>query len=289
MHGEPKMVNLTSGGLRLHARVRDCDVDAPTLVLLSGLGFHTFEYEPLSVELAGHGFNTLSLDYRGHGRSEGRRGVWVLDDLVADTRAALDLAGGRWRGPTGLFGNSLGAMVALRTGAVDQRVVGVAAANAPASLADFLLTRPRRALLVLAKLVAPLVPMRISVNHFYSYGDLIDDPSWVRTIEADRLIAAARRLAVPTYTSLLEEWDGTVAVRRLRKPVLLMQGRNDRMQPPSEAELLFEAANEPKAYVLLDTGHLPHLEDPGGLADALTGWFSGLRGRDASCARGWEI
>ena len=178
-------------------------------------------------------------------------------------------------GPIYLFGNSLGAMVALQTAAGDERVLGVAAANAPARIADFLLTRPRRALFSLAKLVAPVVPVRISVNHFYSYDDLIDDPSWVSAIEADPLVADARRLSVATYSTLLDGWDGPAMVRRLDKPLLLIQGRNDRMQPPRQSELLFEAAKEPKRYELLDTGHLPHLEDPIGLAELLRGWFSG--------------
>ena len=278
MGSEPETVRIPSGDLELHGRLRRGVEGAPMVLLLSGLGFHTFEYEPLAAQLAGSGFNALSFDFRGHGRSEGRRGQWVLNDLVADTRGAIEFAAQHERGPIYLFGNSLGAMVAIQTAVGDERVVAVAAANAPAHLRDFLLTGPRRVLFSLAKLVAPVVPLRISVNHFYSYDDLIDAPSWVSAIEADPLVADARRLSVATYSTLLDDWDGTAMVRRLDKPVLLIQGRNDRMQPLRQSELLFEAANDPKRYELLETGHLPHLEDPAGLAKLLCGWFS-LSGR----------
>lgn len=276
MQGNLETIDFPSGELDLYGRLRHCADDAPTLVLLSGLGFHTFEYEPLAAHLAASGFNSLSFDFQGHGRSGGRRGVWILDQLAGDSRHAVDFARQRYRGPIGLFGNSLGAMVAILTATNDDRVLGVAAANCPARIADFLLTRTRRALFALAKLVASLAPIRISVNHFYSYDQLIDDRSWVSTFERDPLIADARRLSVTTFTTLLEHWDGPSAISRLHKPLLLIQGRNDHMQPPRQSQLLFEAANNPKKYEVVETGHLPHLEDPKTLAGLLIDWFSGL-------------
>jgi lysophospholipase len=276
MQGDPETVGFPSGELDLYGRLRHCADDAPTLVLLSGVGFHTFEYEPLAACLADSGFNSLSFDFRGHGRSRGRRGAWILDELAGDARHAVDFARQRYQGPIGLFGNSLGAMVAILAGSNDDRVLGVAAANCPARIADFLLTRPRRALFALAKLVAPLAPIRIGLNHFYSYDQLIDDRLWVSTFEHDPLIADARRLSVTTFTDLLEHWDGPSAVSGLHKPLLLIQGRNDQFQPPQQSQLLFEAANNPKKYEVVDTGHLPHLEDPKMLAGLLIDWFSGL-------------
>ena len=274
MRNDAETIAFRSGGLSLHGRLRHCASDAPTFVLLSGLGFHTFEYEPLSAELAMNGFNAFSFDYRGHGQSGGARGRWTLDDLVVDSRRAVDVARERYPGPLALFGNSLGAMVAIMTAARDEHVLAVAAANGPARIADFLLTPPRRALFAIARQLAPLLPLRISVGHFYSYDQLIDDPSWVSTIEGDRRIADARRLSVSTYKTLLD-WDGPAAVRALHTPLLIIQGRNDRLQPPRQSELLFEAATEPKRYECVDTGHLPHLEDPKRLAGLLAEWFRG--------------
>jgi len=71
-------------------------------------------------------------------------------------------------------------------------------------------------------------------------------------------------------------WDGPSAVSGLHKPLLLIQGHNDHMQLPQQSQLLFEAANNPKKYEVVDTGHLPHLEDPKSLAGLLIDWLSGL-------------
>lgn len=276
MSADADTVSFRSGDLDLYGRLRCRDDDAPAVVMLSGLGSHTFEYEPFAAELADAGWSSLSFDFRGHGRSGGPRGRWTLDDLVADCREAISFLEQRHRGPACLYGNSLGAMVAILTGARDDRPLGVVAANGPARIADFLLTRPRRALFALAKLISPVVPLRISVDHFYDYEQLIDDPSWVSAIRADPLIADARRLSVPAFRALLETWDGPRAVRELHMPLLVIQGRNDRLQPPRQSQLLFEAASEPKSHEVVATGHLPHLEAPEMLARLLIGWASDL-------------
>jgi alpha-beta hydrolase superfamily lysophospholipase len=157
MHGV-ETIAFRSAGLELYGRYRHRRDGAPTAVLLCGLGFHTFEYEPLATRLAVAGVNSLSFDYRGHGRSPGPRGRWTLDELAADCGHALDFLSRRDRGPVVLFGNSLGAMVAILCAAHDERTLGVVAANCLARADDFLLTRPRRGLFALLKLIEPVRP-----------------------------------------------------------------------------------------------------------------------------------
>jgi alpha-beta hydrolase superfamily lysophospholipase len=266
-------VRFPSGDLQLYGRLRTRAETAPTIVLLCGVGFHTFEYEPLAEWLAAQGRNCLSFDYRGHGRSGGPRGAWRLEELASDARHAIDLVQQRHNGPIAVFGNSLGGMVAITAGAEDRRVSCVVASNCPARIADFLLTTPRRMLFALAKVVARFAPLRFSLDHFYAYEQLIADQSRISMIRHDELIRNARRLSVAAYRSLLDQWDGRAAVQRLHTPLLVVQGRNDQFQPQQQSELLFAAANDPKEYLLVGTGHLPHLEDPSTLGGHLLEWF----------------
>lgn len=62
-------LRFSSAYVELYGRLRSVSHDAVTRVLLPGLGFHSFEYEPLATWLAEHEFNCFSFDYRGHGRS----------------------------------------------------------------------------------------------------------------------------------------------------------------------------------------------------------------------------
>ncbi len=242
-------------------------------MLLCGIGFHTFEYEPLATELATRGVNTLSFDYRGHGRSTGVRGRWTLDDLADDTLAAISYARQHGLDRVHLVGNSLGGMIAILAGERDPHIESVVASNAPAHVADFLLTRPRRLLYRIALPLSRIVPMRISVNHFYAYEQLTDNPDWAGRIRRDATITRARRLSMLTYRELLDTWDGPDAIHRLHRPVLLIQGNHDRFQPPAQTDQLYTAANEPKAHRAIEAGHLPHLDATSEFADLVTGWL----------------
>jgi alpha-beta hydrolase superfamily lysophospholipase len=71
-------------------------------------------------------------------------GHWTLDELVADTVAAIDFLGRRHGGGVCLFGNSLGAMIAILTGARDERVIDVVAANTPARATEQARRDPQR-------------------------------------------------------------------------------------------------------------------------------------------------
>ena len=262
-----------NNGIELHGRLRTVEPSRPTVVLLCGLGFHTFEYEPLATELAARGVNTLSFDYRGHGRSTGPRGRWTLDDLTSDTLAAVSCVRQNGLDRVHLVGNSLGGMIAILAGERDPNIDSVVASNTPAHVADFLLTRPRRLLYRLALPFSRLVPIRISVDHFYAYEQLTDNPAWVERINRDAMIARARQLSMPTYRELLDTWDGPAAIHRLHRPVLLIHGNRDRLQPAAQTEQLYTAANEPKAHRAIDAGHLPHLDATADFADLVSGWL----------------
>ena len=149
-----------------------------------------------------------------------------------------------------------------------------------------MLTTTRRWLLRAARALELVLPIRVSLSHFYSYRQLIADPVWLRVIERDASIRKARRLSIRTLDCLLDDWDGAAAVRALHKPLLIMQGRNDAFQPHTQSDILFSAAHEPKRRVLLDTGHMPHLEDPRGVADLIAEWAtrSGQCGADGRAA-----
>ena len=271
---QPEIVTIVSAGHALYGKSWEADREAPTLVLLCGLGFHTFEYDLLAPHLCAAGYNCLTFDYRGHGRSEGRRGDWTLQDLSDDVRRAVDLVARRHRGRIGAFGNSLGAMTAILTATLDERIASVVASNCPARLADFMLTPLRSALYRVAKMASRVIPLHISVNHFYSYDQLIGDARWVETIRRDPRITAARRLSLKTYASLLEDWDAMVTATRVGTPLLLVQGSKDALQPARESERIHEAAPTRSTLVRIDTGHLPHLEAPEPLARIVAQWFA---------------
>lgn len=269
----PKEVTITSGTYKLYGKLYIVNKKLPTIILLHGLGFHSFEYEEIAPVLSENGFNCLAFDFRCHGRSEGKRGYWTLQKLVDDVKNAVDYVHNKVDGRIGIFGNSLGAIVAVFAAAQDQRIKSIAASGCPTKTAAFLLTPFRKLLLFIAGGLARFIPFRISMNNFYYYDQLIDNPDWIKKIESDQLIPDARRIGITTYKKALE-WDATKIISNVTIPILVLQGKRDKLQPISQSEMLYNAANEPKEFKLLDTGHLPHMENPELISKILIEWFN---------------
>lgn len=137
----------------------------PETVRFGGLRLHTFECEPLGKEPTPVGSNVIAVDFRRHDPSPLARGWRTLEHLTADARTALDSAADRAAGPMLLFGNSLGAMVGVLTAFPDEWVNALIGVNGRAHAADLLATGPRQVLDGLLKLIEPVAPIPIDVDH----------------------------------------------------------------------------------------------------------------------------
>lgn len=258
----PEPVSFASGTHRLFGRLYGVARDRPTVLLLHGLGFHSFEYEALAGLLVSAGLGCFAFDFRGHGRSDGRRGRWRLAELVDDARSAVSFLAQRCDAPIGAFGNSLGALVGVHLAATDARLAALAACGCPTVVADFAATRTRLPLLRLLTALDRVMPLRLSIDWFEPPRLILTDASRIRAVRSDPLIADARRLSPATYADLLA-WNAPPPARLVRVPVLVLAARRDRLQPVAQSELLAGALAPPARLVLLDTAsHVPNLEMP---------------------------
>ncbi len=128
---------LTSAdGTKLCARHWEAKAPTATLVLIHGFGEHSGRYSDFGMSLSARGIDIFAADLRGHGRSEGKRGIVdSYDDFRADLRALLDHVGSARRTDTAtLYGHSMGGGVVLDfglTGAPAQHGIARIIASAP--------------------------------------------------------------------------------------------------------------------------------------------------------------
>jgi pimeloyl-ACP methyl ester carboxylesterase len=256
----------------LYGKLRVVGPESSMVLLLPGLGFHSFEYDELADRLADAGYSSLSLDYRGHGRSEGPRGRWVVEELVEDASCALDFLVGRGAPRIAVFGNSLGAYVGLHLAARDARVRSLVASNCPGCVADFASTPFRRALLAALLICERIVPLRVSISHFIPYRLILRDPLFIARVRADPLITDARRFAPSTYQDIFA-WNALAAVSTLTIPLLVLYAELDAFQPAEQSRLLYQAARCEKELRSLPTGHVPDLENAALVTQVLVDWF----------------
>jgi acylglycerol lipase len=151
---------LTSAdGTKLHAQHWTATMPHATMALVHGFGEHGARYAPMAAHLTAQGIQVIAIDLRGHGRSDGKRGVVAsYDDFRADLSVLLAHARqlhADVKGPLVLYGHSMGGGIVLDHGlSAAPGVDGIIASAPLVALAD-----PVPApLALMAKLVAKIAP-----------------------------------------------------------------------------------------------------------------------------------
>lgn len=275
MAKEFEEIFIDSDGVKLYSKLYLANKEKPTLLLLHGLGFHSFEYDELAPLLVKEGFNCLSFDFRCCGKSEGRRGYWTLAQYVGDVGSVVNYIKENINDEIIIFGNSLGATAAVSFAAQssDKALKGIIAANCATRPVDFGLNPIRKVLLKVASAIFKIVPFRLNVNYFIPYTKILSDNNIIKRIAVDDSITQARKFAISTYEDMFS-WDMTKIVPKVKVPILVLQGKKDGLQSTTQSTMLFDAANEPKEFILTETGHLPNLENPEYLRDILVNWIT---------------
>jgi dipeptidyl aminopeptidase/acylaminoacyl peptidase len=206
----------------------------PAVLTLTGSGAHFRDgnrttdhpYRPfrdIADALAGCGVATLRLDDRGVGGSAGDANAAAAEDTAADARAALAFLHARPDiGRVGLIGHSYGGVIAPMVAAADPQVAGVVLLGAPART------------------------FRETMRYQHRYR--IANDARIAPADRERALAEAMRGQEANVASSAEAWrksiqhrDPLPTARRLRMPVLILQGLTDRAVEPEDARRLERA------------------------------------------------
>jgi alpha-beta hydrolase superfamily lysophospholipase len=195
------------------------------VVIAHGLGEHGGAYAHVAERLARQaGVDVLAFDFRGHGRSPGRRGVVRrYEDLCDDLRAAVARAGEERPGrPRFVLGHSNGGLVALRAaldGGLD--VAGIVLSN-PALRVASPVPRWKVGVGRVLRRVAP----RVTLDTAIDLATLTRDPAMIAARRDDPLRHS--RISGPLFFGLIE---GGAAIHRrageITVPILLLLGESD--------------------------------------------------------------
>jgi alpha-beta hydrolase superfamily lysophospholipase len=241
-------------GTRIHWDRYTPSQPRSTVMVLHGAGDHSGRYAGLTAALVRDGHEVALLDFRGHGRSEGKR--WFVErfeDYLADLDAfaahVRSFAGGRKRF---VVAHSQGGHIAAHWALAGGRDVDGYVLSSP----YFRLAVKPPAVKTWASLVVGKVVPHLPVNAGLSLAELTSDPEMQRWTDEDPLyqrkvtpgwfIASGK--AQERLQSRMKEFD---------RPLLLLLGTADRIADP-EAGRSFAAAARSRDKQVVEYPGLKH-------------------------------
>lgn len=108
--------------LGIHGEFYHHHEDAPVIIFLPGIATYGELYAAFLGRLSQRGFNVLALDPPGHGYSRGTRGVYTVEQMDEAVSLAVDKLRERYQGNIGLFGFSIGSLLAISAAEQDDRI-----------------------------------------------------------------------------------------------------------------------------------------------------------------------
>lgn len=212
------------------------------VVIAHGKDEHIGRYRHVVEALIEQGYAVYSHDHRGHGKSDGRRGVIDrFDDYVDDLVLLVEFARNRNpETPVYLLGHSMGGLIAVRYALQHQeKLAGLILSGPALRVGDELPAWKRRAFLLLGKfapekLLAALEPDILS-----------RDPAIGQAFIADPLcITGPTNLGFARTLYLAAEATRSRAPE-CALPLLIMHGEADKLTSPLGSKAFYEKAASP--------------------------------------------
>ena len=190
----------------------------------------------------------LAIDFRGHGRSSGRRGVVRrYEDLVEDLRAAVAWAVMRRPAvPLFLLGHSNGGQVAMRLALEGaKKIAGVIASNPLIRIA--MPVPPAK--LKIGRILMSLAPW-ITLRSDAPTNWMTRDPVMQQTYRTDSL--RHNRISAPLYFGMVQGGEMLLArAGEIKVPVLMLIGGQDPViSPESNREFYDHLGSDDKTFLL---------------------------------------
>jgi 3-oxoadipate enol-lactonase / 4-carboxymuconolactone decarboxylase len=253
---------LRAGDLTVHVDVQGAD-GAPPLLLLHSLGTSLHVWDAQVAALARR-FRVIRPDMRGHGLTGLMPGPYTIEGLARDALAALDALG---VAQAHVAGVSIGGLIAQAIAAeAPDRVLSLALCDTAMAIPPPETWRERAAT-VRAKGVEALVEAVLA---------RWVTPGFLGTPETAGLRAMLLRTPAEGYAGAAEAIaaaDLTASTRQIRLPTLVLVGDEDQATPVASAEALRDAIPGAVLHVIRDASHIPMVEKPVEVTEALLGFL----------------
>jgi 3-oxoadipate enol-lactonase len=258
-----------SGDVRIAYEIRG---DGAPLTLVHGLAYDRFGWGALP-DLLAERFRVVLIDNRGVGESDAPPGPYAVPQMAADVAAVLDDAGIE---RTNLFGVSLGGYIAQEFALtwperVDRLILASTAPGGPKAH-----PMPQRSIDVFARFpsMGREEGLRLFVENSLGDRGVRDRPELADEIYAYRLEHAPPTEAWQAQAYAGATFDAYDRVGSIAAPTLVLQGGDDNVVDPRNAELLGVLIPGSRVELIPERGHLLVWEDSERVAGLVTEFLS---------------
>lgn len=242
------------------------------VAFVHGHGDHCRRYDEWFSILTSKNIAVLALDYRGHGRSQGKRGVIRhYNDLLQDVTLLHEKAKALFPGiPVVLYGHSMGATLVLSYILKSPSLPELAIATSPWLQLNKSPGKFVSALIKTGNIVAPFFTFKTGLQS----SDFSSLNGYSEKREKDEFVH--NRISFRLFSEVKKEarWIQN-HINAIETPLLLMQGSDDKIMDVSAARLLYEKSSGLVNYHEWENaGHQLHnSERSGEVMDFIIDWI----------------
>jgi 3-oxoadipate enol-lactonase len=264
-----------SGNVKLSYSVEGDGEEA--ILLLMGLGGRAADWATEVPAALSRRYRVIRYDHRGVGGSPQAPGGYSLLDMAKDATAVLDAVG---VARAHVVGYSMGGMISqLVATEYADRVARLVLVSTHFGGQDFVSPTPLAMQLFDAEQMfsrgrdAESI-MRFSMGILTAKGFLEKHPEALALMVKNVRAEPTSPVAFMGQMQAIIGSDRGEIVRDIRKPTLIVHGTDDELVPVGNGHLLHERIKGSRLQILQGVGHMPMLEAPQKLADAVLGFLA---------------
>jgi 3-oxoadipate enol-lactonase len=228
------------------------------VVLIHGFPLSSDLWMPQRAALSAR-YRVISIDLRGHGRSDPAHGPATMDLFADDVVALLDRLG---IGATNVAGLSMGGyivMALLRRHPDRVRSIMLLATKAPGDTEAGKQARDEMIALAQSEgagaVAEKMLPKMLTASTREGNSELV---GFARAMMAGTSVEGI----VGALHALRERPDSRATLQGLTLPALVLVGAEDELTPPSEATAMGDAMPNARLEIIPDASHLLNMEQP---------------------------
>lgn len=242
------------------------------LVIQHGFGEHGGRYGHLLDALAGQGYRVYSIDSRGHGQSEGKRGHTDQFQYYIEDLAELIQIARRENNQQKIYllGHSLGGVISLQYALQFTNQDNLVALVVSSPALEVVMDAAKHVKKFVGEFLAPLAPS-VTVNAGLDTKYLSHDPETVRAYNEDPLVHG--KISLQMGKNLFEVGEAVYKnAPKLKVPLYIFHGTGDNITSVAGSKKLFDCAGSPDKKMNLYDGlyHETMNESPESRAKVLT-------------------